>query len=202
VGIAGVAPLARLLALRACWQAAATDTRCSSLTLSLALSAALDHDAQVINLSLGGPPDRLLQRLIETAQSRGIVVVAARNGKARDGGFPAALPGVIAVGDSPPAAPAQGVTAPGTDVLATLPPSRWGIVSGSSYAAAHVSGLVALVLEARLRQGPLRVRAPAGVEVVSGSDGRVDACATLQRAMTSCVCGCGAAAMADSAARP
>lgn len=203
VGIAGVAPLARIVGLRACWQLSASDTRCNSLSLALALSAAIERNVQVINMSLAGPQDRLIQRFIETAQDRGIAVVAARDGAARDGGFPASMKGVIAVSETPPPPTSHGVAAPGIDVLTTLPPSRWGIVSGSSYAAAHVSGLVALVLDARSRQGALRVRAPAGgIELVSGSDGRIDACATLQRAASSCVCGCGTAAMADSAARP
>ncbi|HEY5629984.1 MAG TPA: S8 family serine peptidase, partial [Candidatus Limnocylindrales bacterium] len=204
VGIAGVAPLARIVGLRACWQLSASNTRCNSLSLALALSAALERNVQVINMSLAGPHDRLIQRFIEAAQGRGIAVVAARDGAARDGGFPASMKGVIAVSETPPPLPGHGVAAPGTDVLTTLPPSRWGIVSGSSYAAAHVSGLVALVLEARSRQGTMPVRAPAGgIELVSGTDGRVDACATLQRATSACVCACGdAAAMADSVARP
>lgn len=202
VGIVGIAPRARLLALRACWQANAAQTWCSSLSLALALSAALEHEAQVVNLSLGGPADPLLQRLIETAQARGIAVVAARDERAAGGGFPASLPGVIAVGSTPVAGHAPAPTAPGTDVLSTLPGSRWGIVSGSSYAAAHVSGLLALLVEARSRTGPLRVRAPPRPDLVTGPDGAIDACATLDRAGMSCVCDCAAAALADSATRP
>jgi subtilisin family serine protease len=196
LGVAGVAPNARLVALRACWQASAADTRCTSLALALALSAALDRDVQVINLSLGGPPDRLLQRLIESAQSRGIAVVAARDDAVPGGGFPAALPGVIAV-DTAPAPGGRALVAPGTDVLSTLPVSRWGLVSGTSYAAAHVSGLVALAIEARSRHAALRV--PVESEFVAAPDGSVDPCATLQRAAQSCVCGCGGAAVAESA---
>jgi subtilisin family serine protease len=196
LGIAGVAPQARLVALRACWQASASDTRCTSLALALALSAALEHDVQVINLSLGGPPDRLLQRLIEAAQSRGMAVVAARDDAVAGGGFPAALPGVIAVGDAP-AAGGRALLAPGTDVPSTLPVSRWGLVSGASYAAAHVSGLVALAIEARSRHAAWRV--PVQSDVVAFPDGSVDPCATLQRAAHSCICACGAAALAESA---
>jgi subtilisin family serine protease len=202
LGIAGVAPLARLVALRACWQVALADTRCNSLSLALALSAAVDRSVDVLNLSLGGPPDRLVQRLIEAAQARGITVVAARNGALAGGGFPAALPGVVAVGDRPSPTPPAGLSAPGADVLTTLPTSRWGLVSGSSYAAAHVSGLVALMIEARGRGAPVRVRAPAGADFVAGPDGHIDACATLQRVAQSCVCTCGTAALADSVARP
>ena len=42
LGIAGVAPQARLLALRACWQARRAETMCTSLSLALALNAAID----------------------------------------------------------------------------------------------------------------------------------------------------------------
>lgn len=196
VGIAGVAPDARLVALRACWQASAADTRCTSLALALAMSAALEHDVQVINLSLGGPSDRLLQRLVEAAQSRGIAVVAARDEAVPGGGFPAALPGVIAVGNAP-AAGGRTLVAPGMDVVSTLPVSRWGVVSGTSYAAAHVSGLVALEIEARSRHAAWRV--PSDTEFVALPDGRIDPCATLQRAAQSCVCDCAGAAVADSA---
>jgi subtilisin family serine protease len=62
-----------------------------------ALQFALDRDAKVINLSLGGPSDTLLARLVNAAMARGAVVVAASDAKYPDGGFPASLPGVLAV---------------------------------------------------------------------------------------------------------
>jgi len=91
VGIAGVAPRARLLALRACRQATAADTSCTTLSLATALHAAIDRGAQVINMSLGGPSDRLIERLVEAALERGIVVVAAADRALPQGGFPAAV---------------------------------------------------------------------------------------------------------------
>jgi subtilisin family serine protease len=59
-GIVGVAPDARLLALRACWPDSAGATRCNSFTLGKALNFALLNRAKIINLSLSGPSDRLL----------------------------------------------------------------------------------------------------------------------------------------------
>ncbi|HWP10480.1 MAG TPA: S8 family serine peptidase [Ramlibacter sp.] len=202
IGIVGVAPLARILALRACWQAA--DTLCTSLSLALALSAALENNADIINLSLGGPPDRLIQRLIEAALARGIPVVAAMNRAVANGGFPAALPGVISVADAPSTRSPGAVAAPGTDVLTTLPGSRWGVVSGSSYAAAHVSGLVALIIDARSRNTAMsgRHHAPMATDLVADPDGRIDACATLARALVACGCSCSSARRSvDSIAR-
>ncbi|HMA07026.1 MAG TPA: S8 family serine peptidase [Ramlibacter sp.] len=203
VGIAGVAPLARILALRACWQAAAGETLCTSLSLAQALSAAIERNAAIINLSLGGPPDRLIQRLVESALAHGIVVVAAVNRMGPDAGFPAALPGVIAVSDGAPSQGMRAVGAPGTDILTTLPGSRWGMVSGASYAAAHVSGLMALMLDARSRDPAFngKARALTVADLVSGADGRIDACASLAHSSPSCGCRCGPAGGPDSLAR-
>jgi subtilisin family serine protease len=202
VGIAGIAPDANILALRACWQAAPADTRCTSLSLAQALSAAVEHDATVINLSLGGPSDRLIQQLVESALTHDIAVVAASNHAATGGGFPAALPGVIAVDSIPQGRDSHALFAPGTDILTTLPGSRWGMVSGASYAAAHVTGLVALVLDARSRgSAPLgRARTVHSSDLVTGGDGRIDACASLARAAPWCDCDCGPGADPNSVA--
>jgi subtilisin family serine protease len=202
VGIAGVAPQARVLALRACWQASDA-TRCHSLGLALALNAAIERGADIINLSLGGPADPLVQRLIEAAIARGTAVVAAARRDLADGGFPASVHGVVAVGDGPAQRGSGMMSAPGTDVFTTLPVSRWGPVSGSSYAAAHVSGLLALLAELRAH-GRLNVgatRAPLSSDIVIGDDGRVDACASVARAAQSCACTCATMAGMESGTR-
>ena len=96
-GIAGVAPGVKLMALRACWETGARPARCNSLTLGKAINYALENGARIINLSLAGPADRLLQALLQAALARGVIVVAAADPRLPDGGFPAALPGVIGV---------------------------------------------------------------------------------------------------------
>jgi subtilisin family serine protease len=188
VGIIGVAPHARLLALRACWQESAADasaTICDSLSLAKALHFAIAHDAQVINLSLSGPPDPLLSRLLDVALTRGVTVVGAFDRKLPGGGFPASHAGVVAVVDEAPGAPIPGVfSAPGRDVPTTQPGGRWFLVNGSSYAAAHVSGLFALLRE----KAPSRRGASALVAAQPG--GVIDTCATLLRALGPCECGC------------
>ncbi len=200
LGIAGVAPRARLIALRSCRQQAAAETSCTTLGLALALSAAIERGAQIINLSLGGPPDRLVRRLIDAALARRIAVVVAVDRAAARGGFPAGLDGVVAAIDEPaPSAPPGTLVAPGRDVPTTVPPSRWATVSGASYAAAHVSGLLALMIELQAAAG--RGGAPAASELVVRTDGRVDACASLARARAACVCGCGATPATESIAR-
>lgn len=57
---------------------------------------------RIVNLSLSGPEGFLLRQLIEAALAEGIVVVAAVPGKGQGSGFPANIPGVIAVNQAGP----------------------------------------------------------------------------------------------------
>lgn len=189
IGVVGVAPGARLMGLRACWQegrGAGTRTICDSLSLAKALYFAIEHKAQVINLSLSGPSDPLLGMLVKVGLSRGETVVTAFDNHRTDGGFPASVPGVIAVSDQSLAAPSRAVyIAPGRDVPTTEPGGRWYLVNGSSFAAAHVSGLVALVRERRA-SAPM----PAALVSAGANSGAIDACATLVRLAKACDCAC------------
>lgn len=146
-GIVGVAPEAQLLAYRACWDSqAGRSARCDSFTLARALGAAIAADADIINLSLSGPADPLLQKLTEHAVRRGIIVVGALPAGGNGDGFPGGVPGVLAVrslGD--PTGGAQALSAPGRDILTLNPGGSYDFASGSSLAAAHVTGTVALL---------------------------------------------------------
>lgn len=173
LGIAGVAPQARLLALRACWQAQ-DQTLCTSLGLAKALYAAIQQGAHIINLSLGGPDDRLLALLLDQALARGAIVVTAMPG--RGGPFPANHRGVLVVGSAPPL-PEGVVGAPGRDVPSTAVGGGYAVVSGSSFAAAHAAGLLALVRELDGSRGTLVLRSA----LVTAAHGRIDSCATLAR---------------------
>jgi len=197
VGIVGVAPDAQLMALRACWQNPVGEGAavCSSFTLAKALQFAIDNGAKVINLSLGGPRDRLVERLVAVAVSRGSVIVAAADPRIAQGGFPASLPDVLAVAaDDVHDAPEAIYLAPGRDIPTTLPGRRWGLVGGSSYAAAQIAGLVALLIDLAPDQSPQQLR-----ETLSTSDRAqastrprsiVDACAAVARTVGACACGC------------
>ncbi len=168
IGIVGVAPEARLEVLKACWypvdkasgEKASVERAsavCSSYTLALALDYAATRRIQVLNLSVGGPPDPLLDRLVENMVAGGTVVVGAVSpGRA---GFPTDVHGVISVracdssgalwpADGPELAEGQ-LVAPGVEIMSLAPRSAYDFFSGESLAAAHVSGLVALLLEAR-----------------------------------------------------
>lgn len=204
IGISGVAPNARLMALRACWQESAdsTDTtRCSSFTLAKALHFAIMHEALVINLSLTGPSDRLLQRLLDVALARGIKVIGAIDPDSPGGGFPASYPGVWAVAGALPKGDGINVatnalTAPGNDIPTTLPGGRWGFVSGSSYAAAHVAGLAALLTELQRSLTPSQVRArllaSAPEPIALRMAGTINTCALVTWAAGTCPCLCAA----------
>ncbi|HEV2595655.1 MAG TPA: S8 family serine peptidase [Sphingomicrobium sp.] len=184
IGIAGVAPGARLLGLRACWQRAGSPTLCDTLSLAKALYFAVQTHADVINMSLSGPEDRLLREIITLALEKRLAVVAAFDNKVADGGFPASVAGVIPVSDSSLAGSRADVyIAPGRDVPTTEPGGRWFLVNGSSFAAAHVSGLIAL-LHGRQMSAP--------VNLVSDrrGGGNIDACATLFRLVGKCDCTC------------
>lgn len=149
-GIVGVAPDAQILALKACWQdtPGTIGASCSTFTLAKAIDFATSQGVSVINLSLSGPRDPLLERLVSTAVGTGTVVVGARNAT-RPGDFPASADGVIGVGEARGAKSSPGsepsVRAPGYKVLSTRPKDEYDFFSGSSLAAAHVSGLVALL---------------------------------------------------------
>jgi hypothetical protein len=138
-GIVGIAPDVDIAALRACWaiEPGGSAARCSSFSLAQALETALDLEPGVINLSLAGPSDSLLERLLAEAIRRGIIVVTAEPEHAGGDAFPASLP----------AAPHHLLAAPASEILTTVPQAGYAFMSGSSLAAAHVSGVIALLLE-------------------------------------------------------
>ncbi len=148
-GIVGVAPGARLLVLKACWQVRldADAARCNSFTLARALVAAFDARAQIINMSLAGPADPLLNELMREGMRRGVLFVGAAADPS--GGKEGLLhqPGVIEVA-SAGSRPAQSsvLFAPGREILTLLPGGHYDFASGDSIATAQVSGVVALLL--------------------------------------------------------
>jgi subtilisin family serine protease len=102
---------------------------------------------------------------------------------------------VIAVaGDDVRDASASTFLAPGRDIPATLPGRKWGLVAGSSYAAAQISGLVALLIDLAPEQNPQQIRDKLSTsEKLASPPPRgaiVDACAAVARTVGACACGC------------
>jgi len=144
-GIAGVAPKAKLLAYRGCWENSDGNTNCNTLSLARALDAVARSGADILNLSLSGPKDLLLDQLLDRVIANGAVVVAAfdpqRVGQTR---FPSKKDGVLIVRAEKLDSQFQDIfTAPGARVVAS-PGNNYGFMKGHSIATAYTSGVLAL----------------------------------------------------------
>ena len=156
-GIVGIAPDSHIIALKACWgiKPGRMEAICNSFTLALAIDTAIEMKADILNLSLTGPYDPLLAKLIDKAVQKGMIVIASQADREdKKSGFPAKQPGVIGVKSNgsitmlPSLEPHDLViSAPGDEILTTLPNGTYNYVSGNSFATAHVSGLAALLLQ-------------------------------------------------------
>lgn len=195
-GIVGVAPAARLYSMRACWPAPRDDSRavCSTLTLAKALTAAIEARIDIVNLSLTGPSDPLLSRLIDVGLRRGVVFVGASPPNSDGNVFPTGIPGVISVDAAGAKASADSVLfAPGNEVLTLVPDGRYDFLSGSSLAAASVSGGIALLLarDRTLRADNARdllARSSRKVSTSQGEAASVNLCAAMAALMHQPAC--------------
>jgi len=136
------------------------------------------------------------------ALARGVAVVGAYDRDLPGGGFPASHPGVVAVSDTPVEGGGPDLyMAPGRDVPTTQPGGRWSLVNGSSFAAAHVSGLIALTRQSGGLEPGGRERAGLVLVAARAGGGGIDACATLLRVLGPCDCACARPAEALPIAR-
>jgi hypothetical protein len=184
VGIVGIAPEAEILSLKACWETVpGTDSAtCNSFTLAKALAAALELHADVVNLSLVGPNDALLTLLVKEGLHQGIVFVGAVPPSGEMTGFPVSVAGVLAVDRAELVRPANGsLRAPGADILTLTADGRYDFVSGSSVAAAQVSGVVALLLSRNRQLTPQAIRELLSQPAVAAetADATVNACEAM-----------------------
>jgi subtilisin family serine protease len=165
----GSAPEARIIAIRA-FASAQGGAESSSYVIIKSLNYAVLHGAQIINMSFAGPKDLLIERGIAATAARGIVLVAAAGnaGPKSPPLYPAANPNVIAVSGTDAkdrlfAASNRGVhialAAPGTDIFLPAPDQKYQMTSGTSFSAAYVSGIAALLLERNPALKPNEIRA-------------------------------------------
>ena len=148
-GMVGIAPDAQVYALKSCWQESKNHQAayCNTFTLAKAINLAILKQVDIINLSLGGPEDPLLARLVNKAIEKNIVVVGAVHPRIEPA-FPTAIPGVIAVSEKPAAGDIENrrkVFAQGNKVISTTPDNKYDFYSGSSISTAHITGIIALI---------------------------------------------------------
>lgn len=173
VGTAGFAPEVALYGYGACrYEAVQQHTLCNTFSLAKAIETASADHLNIVNLSLAGPYDALLGRLLDAMIDRGTIVVASDNPASETLRFPAMMKRVI------------GVTTPtdrrslnpepirvDDESLTTVPGGGYQYFYGSSMSAARVSGLIALLLQHTPGLDEERVREQLG-EVVQHCDGR------------------------------
>lgn len=164
----GSAPEARIIAIRA-FGGTTAGAESSSYIILRSLNYAAEHGAQIVNMSFAGPKDAVIERAIAATAARGLVMVAAAGnaGAKSPPLYPAANPNVIAVSatdqqDKLFPASNRGnyiaVAAPGVDIFLPAPDGKYQMTSGTSFSAAYVSGVAALLLECNYALKPEALR--------------------------------------------
>lgn len=152
IGIAGLAPASRLMNIKVADDGGRTEAK----VMAEGIRWAVDNGASVINISAEFfEPSSDLEEAIDYAWEQGALVIAAAGNQGnRLPVYPAYYENCIAVAASTSTgalAPLSNygdwvdVVAPGFEIYSTLPGNSYGYKSGTSFAAAHVSGLAALL---------------------------------------------------------
>jgi len=166
--LVGVAPKVKLLAVRA-FSGTADGAQGTTFNILKGLDWAASKNARIVNMSFAGPPDPMFRDMLTKAHVRGIVLIAAvgNAGPRSPPLYPAADPDVIGVTATdaedrlfPQAnrGPQVAVAAPGVQVLEPAPDATYQVTTGTSVAAAHASGVAALLLARDPKLTPDQVR--------------------------------------------
>lgn len=164
----GSAPAAKILAVNA-FDPKDAGAEGTTFNILKGIDWAAAHGARILNMSFAGPADPAIHRALEAAHKKGIVLVAAAGnaGAKSPPLYPAADPNVIAVSatDADDRLFEQSnrgryitIAAPGAQILVAIPDSGYEVSSGTSYSAAEVSGVVALMLQRKPELTPDKVR--------------------------------------------
>jgi subtilisin family serine protease len=162
----GAAPGVKLLSIQAF---GASKSEGTSFNILKGVEWAAKENANIINMSFAGPADPALRVALAAARAKGIVLIAAAGnaGPRSRPLYPAADPNVIAVTatddddrlfDRANRGTHIAVAAPGVNILVAAPDGGYQTTSGTSVAAAEVSGVVALMLERDRTLDPAEVR--------------------------------------------
>jgi subtilisin family serine protease len=155
---------------------------CNTFTLAKALAAALDSGIPLVNMSIAGPSDPLLSALIQAAMKRGVIFVGAAAEPAD--AFPVGIQGVIAAKGLQRSVRADAFSVPANHILTLRPDGQYDFESGTSVAAAELTGVIALLMSStdnRLSTGSIvaLLKETGGAEgAVSGSAINVNAALT------------------------
>ena len=125
---------------------------------------------RVVNMSLAGPPNRVLEAAIEALVERGVIVVAAvgNNGPTGEPLYPAAYPNVVGVTAIDAAqrvyryasrGPHVRFAAPGVDVRVAKSGGGYRAMTGTSVAAPHAAAVIASTVASRAGATPAAVLA-------------------------------------------
>ncbi len=166
--LAGVAPGAKILAVRA-FDPNGTGAQGSTFNVLKGLDWAVQNKARIINMSFAGPADPALHRALQAVHKRSIILIAAAGnaGPKSPPLYPAAYEQVIAVSatDAEDKLLEQSnrgqqiaLAAPGKDILVPLPDGGVEVSSGTSYSAAEVSGVAALLIQRNQKLTPKALR--------------------------------------------
>jgi subtilisin family serine protease len=164
----GIAPGVGLLTVRA-FSAQGGSAEGTTFNILKGIDWAATQGARIINMSFAGPPDPRLRDELNRAYRKGIVLIAAAGNAGPNSPplYPAADPNVIAVtatsaDDKLFAGANRGnyiaVAAPGVDIFAPAPDGAYQFTTGTSVAAAEVSGVAALLIERNPSLTPAEVR--------------------------------------------
>jgi subtilisin family serine protease len=158
VGIVGIAPMAQLEVFEACWQLRPDNDEalCNTFTLAKALATALDSGIKLVNMSIAGPQDPLLSSLVAVAVKQGVTFVGAAAEPAD--AFPTGIAGVIAAQGQQRSLRADAFSIPANHILTLRPDGQYDFESGTSVAAAELTGVIALLMssaDTRLSTGSI-----------------------------------------------
>jgi subtilisin family serine protease len=164
----GVAPNVKIIALCA-FGGDAASAESTSIKIIKGLDYAIEQGARVINMSFVGPLDPAIAQALQIAREKGIVLIGAAGNAGPDSPplYPGADPNVIAVTatddhDRLFNRANQGkyiaVAAPGVDILVPAPNNSIQLITGTSVATAHVSGVAALLIAQNPKRTPDDVR--------------------------------------------